>query len=375
MRATLFKLLFAIVCLLSSTNALANDYFEVDGIYYDVVSLDELTCEVIKNRSNDWYKGDIIIPETVNYNGRAFTVVKIAKDAFYSNGDITSVTIGNSVTSIDVWQFMRCRGLKSVTIGNAVTSIGIKAFEECVKLTSVTIGNSVISIGESAFRKCESLTNVLIPNSVTTIGRDAFRECSNLTSVTISNSVTSIEDGTFEDCKSLVDVVIPNSVISMGIAFSGCSSLTSFVIPNSVTSIGDGMFLWCSSLVSVTIGSSVTNIGKLAFYGCDALTELYSLNPIPPQVEYKYQSITNSTFTSTHYSTTHVYVPQEALEEYKNTTGWMFFSNLKGINATGINNVETENGNENVYYDLQGNRLNAPKRGVNIINGKKIFVK
>ncbi|MBQ5752754.1 MAG: leucine-rich repeat protein, partial [Alistipes sp.] len=48
----------------------------------------------------------------------------------------------------------------SVTIGNSVTTIGYAAFSSCYKLTSVTIGNSVTTIGYAAFSSCSSLKEV-----------------------------------------------------------------------------------------------------------------------------------------------------------------------------------------------------------------------
>jgi hypothetical protein len=93
--------------------------------------------------------------------------------------------------------FSECSSLTTVTIGNSVTSIGSGAFQYCSDLTSVTIGNSVTSIGDGAFHSCSGLTSVTIPNSVTSIGRYAFHSCSGLTSVTIPNSVTSIGERAF----------------------------------------------------------------------------------------------------------------------------------------------------------------------------------
>ena len=57
----------------------------------------------------------------------------------------------------------------------------------CRGLTSVSIGNSVTSIGGSAFSSCSGLTSVAIPNSVTSIGGGAFEYCSGLTRVDISS--------------------------------------------------------------------------------------------------------------------------------------------------------------------------------------------
>ena len=96
---------------------------------------------------------------------------------------MTSLTIGNSVTSIGYGAFGNCSGLTSVTIPNSVTSIGRWAFYECSGLTSVTIPNSVTSIGVNAFRSCTGLTSVTIPNSVTSIGEAAFHRCGGLTRI------------------------------------------------------------------------------------------------------------------------------------------------------------------------------------------------
>ncbi|EKT4518406.1 leucine-rich repeat domain-containing protein, partial [Flavobacterium psychrophilum] len=100
------------------------------------------------------------------------------------------------------------------------------AFFSCSGLTSVTIPNSVITINRSAFSGCSGLTSVTIPNSVTAIKEGAFSDCSGLTSVTIPNSVTTIKEGTFFNCSGLTSVTIPNSVTNIGDeAFGGCSSL------------------------------------------------------------------------------------------------------------------------------------------------------
>ena len=76
-----------------------------------------------------------------------------------------------------------CSSLTSVTIGDSVTSIGYEAFYNCSSLASVTIPDSVTSIGSSAFSDCSKLTSVTIPDSVTSIGGVAFGGCSSLTTV------------------------------------------------------------------------------------------------------------------------------------------------------------------------------------------------
>lgn len=45
------------------------------------------------------------------------------------------------------------------------------------------------------------------------------------------------------------------------------------------------------------------------------------------------------------------------------------------FDATGITGTEADKNRENNYYDLSGLRLSAPKKGLNIINGRKVMVK
>ena len=89
---------------------------------------------------------------------------------------LTSVTIGDSVTSIGYSTFSGCTSLTSVTIGNSVTSIRNYAFENCTSLTSVTIGDRVTSIGEDAFKYCVSLRYVYCKATTPpSLGYDVFQ--------------------------------------------------------------------------------------------------------------------------------------------------------------------------------------------------------
>lgn len=146
-----------------------------------------------------------------------------------------------------------------------------------------------------------------------------------------------------------------------------CSSLTNVIIPNSVTDIGDSAFSNCSNLTSITIGSSVTKIGYEVFYECPALTELYSLNPIPPSIK---------SFTKAQYMDMNVYVPQGSLSAYQEADEWKNFWNLQEFDPTGVETIKADGKKiKDSYYDIQGRKLNAPKKGLNIINGKKVLIK
>ena len=218
------------------------------------------------------------------------SVTSIGAQAFCGCSSLTSITIpfvGNTLTGATNTYFGYIFGaensitaaiipasLKTVNITGG-NSIANNAFSGCSSLTSITIGNSVTSIGGSAFRGCSSLTSITIPDSVTSIGGYAFNGCSSLTSITMGNSVTSIDGYAFQNCSSLTSIDIPNSVTSIGeYAFDSCSSLSSIPIPDSVTSIGRSAFSDCSSLTSIMIPESVTSIGQYAFDGCTGLTSV-----------------------------------------------------------------------------------------------------
>ena len=76
-----------------------------------------------------------------------------------------------------------CFTITSVIIGDGITSIGNNAFSDCTDLTSVTIPDSVTSIGDSAFWNCKALTSIVIPAKVTSIGSAAFTLCTGITDV------------------------------------------------------------------------------------------------------------------------------------------------------------------------------------------------
>ena len=323
-------------------------------IYYNYISNGTELEVTFRGSSYDSYSGEyqgnVVIPEEVTYMNRTLKVTSIRNSAFFG-----------------------CSGLTSITIGNSVTSIEWCAFEGCSGLTSITIPNSVTSIGQGAFHGCSGLTSINIPNSVTSIGSGAFYYCSSLTSVTIPNSVTSIRNSAFFGCSSLTSITIPNSVTSIGNwAFFGCSGLTSVTIPNSVTSIEDYAFQYCKGLTSVTIPKSVTSIGGWAFEG-ENLTTVVSLIENPFVIGGKSSSYRAFSVNTFNYAT--LYVPVGTIDKYKARNGWKDFAYIVEGTPTGIKVVENTQNKNATIYDLNGVRLSEAKRGINILNGKKIVVK
>ena len=259
------------------------------------------------------------------------------------------------------YAFEGCSGLTSLTIPSSVISIGNYAFEGCSGLTSLIIPSCVTSIGYSAFEGCSGLTSLIIPSSVTSIGESAFRGCSGLTSLIILSSVTSIGYSTFRGCSGLTSLTIPSSVTRIGnYAFEGCSGLTSLTIPSSITSIGYSAFSGCSGLTSLTIPSSVTRIDELAFYGCSGLTSIY----VYPE---KVPILGTGIFSRCNAKNCTVYVPTGTYDDY-----WLsefgYFENIVEFDATGIDKVTTStDAKELSRYSVNGQRLSAPAKGLNIV--------
>lgn len=320
------KLIFSILMIYMPLIAYA-EAVEIDGIWYKIINAEEV--EVTINPSD--YFGNIIIPSSVIYEDKEYTVTSIGDYAFYYDIEpydaLKSVTIPNSVTSIGYSAFACCKGLTSLTIPNSVTNIGDYAISKCSNLTSITISNSLTSIGDGVFTGCSSLTSITIPNSVKSIGDEAFYLCTNLTSIDVPNNVTSIGIGAFSGCTNLTNVEIPNSVTSIGSGvFYGCEVLTDICIPNSVTSIEKYSFSGCHALTTLYIGNGVTTIGTEAFADCPMLSNVYCLTEQVPNT-----SKDAFSKSSIEYATLHI--PVDALDDYISEEPWSNFMNIIPIDS------------------------------------------
>ena len=119
---------------------------------------------------------------------------------------ITSLVFGKEVEHIPAYLCCGLGNLTSITIPESVTSIGASAFAGC-GISSITIPNSVTSIGAGAFRGC-GITSVTIPSSVTSIGNGAFNNCNNLNLVYCElGTPVSIGETTFPNTST---IYVPN---------------------------------------------------------------------------------------------------------------------------------------------------------------------
>lgn len=117
----------------------------------------------------------------------------------YSGSKIKNLNIPNSVTSIGYYAFRDCSELVELNFNatdcSTCGSSNSPAFPSSI--SSLTIGDGVTSIPAYFFYNGSKIQNLNIPNSVTTIGNYAFYDCPNLKSLTLGSGLLSIGKGAF----------------------------------------------------------------------------------------------------------------------------------------------------------------------------------
>ena len=217
--------------------------------------------------------------------------------------------------------------------------IGWFAFMDCYRLTSLTLPAGITEIDYSAFYGCSGLTSLTLPAGITKIGSWAFRGCSGLTSLTLPAGITSIGSSAFEGCSRLTSLTLPAGITKIDdFTFSGCSGLTSLTLPAGITEIGDGAFSYCSGLTSIYVYAEIVpKIGRVEFTGVDA------------------KKCT-------------LYVPMGTYSDYWLSDFGDYFENIVEFEATGIDKTTTSTDVEEVVrYSVNGQRLSAPTKGLNIV--------
>ena len=258
----------------------------VDAVYAAVQAacdaLDELSAEELEQVTRveklaallEWFTGPVSTYEE-DYSYLEYKIdngiIKITglKDGYKDKEEVTipAKIDGYDVTVIGVDAFAYCTSLDSITIPNSVTSIESGAFLGCSSLTSISIPNSVTSIDDQAFMECSSLKSIAIPSGVTRIKTKSFFNCTGLTSITIPYGITEILNGAFGGCTGLTNITIPNSVTTIEMfAFSRCTGLTRITIPNSVTIIKSNAFLDCNALNKVYYLGTREEWNEIAIY-------------------------------------------------------------------------------------------------------------
>jgi len=186
-------------------------------LYYETTSEDPKEVMVTRYNSGIDAEGHLSIPQTVEYNGAAYTVTAVY-DFFRNAAPATknllrSVTLPETVTKTDFGAFMSCINLKEINLEN-VTYIGNASFDECKSLVSADTSN-VTYLGQLAFVRCSSLRSLDL-SSATYIGQNAVNACPELTSVTLSSDLKEVAMGAFWLSDKLGALALPYSLVQTG---------------------------------------------------------------------------------------------------------------------------------------------------------------
>ena len=205
-----------------------------------------------------------------------------------------------------------------------------------------------------------------------------FSECSALTTLDVSNFDTknvmemSYMFGSCTKLKTLdVSSFNTQNVTDMNWMFSYCSALTTLDLSNfdtkNVTDM-NGMFSNCSALTTLDLSSfetqNVTDMSRM-FKDCSALTTIYASDKF---VTTACEEDENMFAECANLVGAIPYDENKMGKEMANyTTGYFTDKAATGIDAPTVSDDTAAE-----YYDLQGRRLNAPQKGVNIVKrGKK----
>lgn len=200
------------------------------------------------------------------------------------------------------------KGCKTSIIPEYVEIIGEYAFSQC-EMDTITIPESVHTIERSVFNLCSNLTEIIIPKSVSSIGINPFTKCTNLTNIVVDEnngnytsrtlagtesnciieiatntlvsgcktttipedeSVKIIGDSAFNDI-GLVSISLPDNIEEIGTYSFFANQLETITLSNNLKTIKSSAFEGNYELTEITIPASVTSIGTAVFSQCDQL--------------------------------------------------------------------------------------------------------
>ena len=339
-----------------------------------------------------------------NDESNANIIKKVIFDASFANARPTSCYRWfdgcDKLTTIEGIEYLNTENVTNMSL----------MFSNCWILTTLDVSkfdtkNVTDMIG--MFSSCEALTTLDVSNFDTqnvTDMSDMFNGCKALTTLDVSNfdtkNVTDMS-GMFWVCAALTTLDVSHfdtqNVTNMNGMFCDCSALTTLDVSNfdtkNVTNMS-GMFCDCSALTTLDVSNfdtkNVTNMNYM-FSGCKALTTLDVSN-------FDTQNVTNMSnmfsdcpalttiYASDKFVTTACEVDENMFAECANLVGAIPYDENKvgkemanyttgyftDKAATGIDAPTVSDDTAAEYYDLQGRRLNAPQKGVNIVKrGKK----
>ena len=204
--------------------------------------------------------------------------------------------------------------------------------------------NLTNDVSNYAFINCTRLTEV----DVKGVGTDAFKGCPNITSVKVDCETV---DNWFADSKTKVQTL---------------------TLGEKVTTINANSFEGFSALKKVYLGSKLTSVGAKAFANCSKIEDVYCFAERYPTVE-------RNAFENSYIDYVTLHVPAASINNYKAHETWGRFKAVVPLTdeEVGIDQVfiTKPNGSAPIIYNMSGQRINSPAKGLNIIQGHKVFIK
>ena len=239
--------------------------FMVDKLCYNINADGESVTVTYQNNSSPRYtdlSGELIIPESVKYEGVDYPVTGINYWAFEGCSELSSVSIPCSVTSVGDFAFSNCVKLESVywnaNLDNSASFGESGPFANSTSITSFIFGDDVKIIPSGLCYGLTGLTSLSIPSSVVFVGYRAFGECYNVKSVfwdtnSVATDIPSYyEMSPIESLANAEEFVFGSHVKSIQNRLCQKFSIKSVHIPSSVEFIGDGAFDACNQLEIVS---------------------------------------------------------------------------------------------------------------------------
>lgn len=234
-----------------------------DGLKY--VGINSNTAYKCVGFAEGGEKAALVIPDTVD----GVPVTEVADEAFVSKSSngyvsvITSVSIGNNVTTIGKEAFSKLWICESVHFGKSVKTLGVEAFSQALKLKTITVDSA------NPYFYTDSGNQFLIAKEADVLIDEA--ETDDYAEPVYARNVEDVVVlGGFGQGNT---INIPNGVKAIGeYAFYGSikvksddSARWSLTIPASVKYIGAEAFYKCSAINSMTLNEGLEIIGDGAF--------------------------------------------------------------------------------------------------------------
>lgn len=306
---------------------------------------------------------EIVIKEGTKTIGKeAFTPFG-GRDMSVGGASLEKVTLPEGLEKIERFAFLDCGNLKSVNIPSTLKIIEYDAFEHC-PLTEITLGEGLTFMPD--IFSDANIKNVYVPASVEKWEATSFSDDLESIEVSPDNKVFASQGGILYDKDKTAVLMVPPAMVNAEIP-EGCVSIgmapVALAKPAVKASAYEDMpnVRFGEKLETISLPSTLQNIyGYDVFTNCSELKECRVFNSTPIEIgEYTFPY---------DLSGVKLYVPKGSEDAYRNAAEWNRFEIIEGFDTTGIgDSAVSEKPYETSRYSLDGRRLQAPEKGVNIV--------